>query len=282
MLSYEATKHFRLFKNPFSADISGADDIFMSEEHRYIEAAMLDAARHQGFLAIVGQVGSGKSVIRKKAVMELEKDGKVRLIYPRIIDKTRVTASSLCDAIVLDLNPDAKPKTRLEQKSRQVEAALISSAQGGGISCLLIEEAHDLPVPALKLLKRFHEIEHKYQKTLGIILVGQTELGDRLDERVHPEMREVIQRCQVAQIRGLNGNLMDYLRLKFSRSRADVAKIISEDGVQALSERLTVKDGRKSFSIAYPLTVNNYVTRAMNLAAEMGEPIVSAEVINQL
>jgi len=55
----------------------------MSDEHRYIEAAMIDAAKHGGFIAVVGEVGSGKSVIRKKVVSELMKDDNARIIYPR-------------------------------------------------------------------------------------------------------------------------------------------------------------------------------------------------------
>jgi len=49
MISQEAMKHFKIFRNPFIDDIQKDSDVFMSEEHRYIEAAMLDAARHSGF-----------------------------------------------------------------------------------------------------------------------------------------------------------------------------------------------------------------------------------------
>ncbi len=282
VLTGETLRHFKLFRSPFSNDIRDVPDIYMSDEHRYIEAAMIDAARHGGFLAIIGEVGSGKSVIRKKVVAELSKDDSSRIIYPRMIDKTRITAASLCDAIILDLSDEA-PKMRLEQKTRQVEKLLIARSKAGCHVCLMIEEAHDLSVRVLKLLKRFYEIEDGYKKAIGIILIGQPELGGLFNEQDHYEMREVIRRCQVAYIRGLNGNMKDYLTLKFKRINVELKNVITDEAIKALSNRLMDKDQRgKRISNAYPLTVNNHIIRAMNSACEMGEPKVTEDVINAI
>ena len=282
MLTGEAMKHFKLFRNPFQNDIRGVEDIYMSDEHRYIEAAMLDAAKNGGFIAVIGEVGSGKSSIRKKVVAELGKDENTRIIYPRMIDKSQITSASLCDAIIMDLSEE-KPRLRLEQKTRQVEKLLIQRAKADCHVCLIIEEAHDLTIRVLKLLKRFYEIEHGYKKVLGIILIGQPELGDLFNEADHYEMREVIRRCQVAYIRGLNGNLRDYLELKFKRVSADLKNIITDSAISALSKRLKDKDHRqREISKAYPLTVNNQMIRAMNIAFEMGEAKVTEDVINAI
>src|SRR3989304_1978733 len=175
MITQEAMRHFKLFRNPFVDDVQKESDIYMSDEHRYIEAAMLDAARHGGFLAVIGEVGSGKSVMRRKVIEQLRKDGDVIVIFPHIVDKTRLTAASICAAIVMDLS-DEKPKIRLEQKTRQVQKLLLERSKQGYRSVLIIEEAHDMSNDMLKYLKRFYEIEDGYKKLLGIILIGQTEL----------------------------------------------------------------------------------------------------------
>lgn len=279
MITQEAMKHFKIFRNPFIDDIQKDADIFMSEEHRYIEAAMLDAARHGGFLAIIGEVGSGKSVMRRKVIEQLRRDGDVLLIYPQMVDKTRLTAASICDAIIMDIS-DEKPKIKLEQKTRQVQRLLLSRSKNGYRSCLIIEEAHDLNTHTLKYLKRFYELEDGYKKLLGIILIGQTELKHMFNESLHVDMREVIRRCQVAEIQGLNGHIKDYLALKFRRVGADVEKIFTENAIEALSKRLTSKDRQnRTVSHAYPLLVNNYTAKAMNLAYEMGESMVTEDVV---
>lgn len=279
MLNQEAMRHFKLFKNPFIDDVQKDSDIYMSDEHRYIEAAMLDSARHGGFLAVIGEVGSGKSIMRRKIVEQLRRDGDVLVIYPQIVDKTRLNAASICDAIVMDIS-DQKPKIRLEQKTRQVQNLLLDRSKSGYRACLIIEEAHDLNPATLKYLKRFYELEDGYKKLLGIILIGQTELKHYFNEAQHVEMREVIRRCQVAEIKGLNGGMREYLALKLKRVGADIDRIFDKDALDALAKRLTSKDRQdKVVSHAYPLMVNNYTARAMNMAYETGEERVTEAVV---
>lgn len=283
MISQEALRHFKMFRNPFIDDIQKDADIYMSDEHRYIEAAMLDAARHGGFLAVIGEVGSGKSVMRRKVIEQLKKDGDTLVIYPQMIDKTRVNASSICDAIVMDISSE-KPRVKLEQKTRQVQSLLLDRAKSGYRACLIIEEAHDLSVQTLKYLKRFYELEDGYRKLLGIVLIGQTELKHMFDEGTNVDMREVIRRVQVAEIKGLNGHLQEYLSVKLKRVGAKPDDIFSADAYEALSRRLTSteRDGKTKVSHAYPLLVNNYTAKAMNLAYEMGETKVTADVVDAI
>ncbi|OPY17089.1 MAG: hypothetical protein A4E74_01532 [Syntrophus sp. PtaB.Bin075] len=282
VISQEAMRYFKIFRNPFIDDIQKDSDIFMSEEHRYIEAAMMDAARHGGFLAVIGEVGSGKSVMRRKVVEQLKKDGDVIVIFPQMIDKTRVNAASICDAIIMDLS-EQRPRMKLEDKTRQVHRLLLERAKQGFRSVLIIEEAHDLHTNTLKYLKRFYELEDGYRKLLGIILVGQVELKNLFNETTHIEMREVIRRIQTAEIRGLNGNTKDYLAMKFRRVGAKVDDIFDDGAFEALSRRLTTKDRRnQTISHAYPLIVNNYAARAMNMAYEMGEKKVTEAVVMAL
>lgn len=282
MISQEAMKHFKIFRNPFIDDIQKDSDIYMSEEHRYIEAAMMDAAKHGGFLAVIGEVGSGKSVMRRKVVEQLKKDGDVIVIFPQMIDKTRVNAASICDAIIMDLS-EARPSMKLEAKTRQVHKLLLERAKQGFRAVLIIEEAHDLHTNTLKYLKRFYELEDGFRKLLGIILIGQTELKNLFNEQAHIEMREVIRRIQTAEIKGLNGNTRDYLNMKFKRINVKVDDIFEDGAFKAMSRRLTTQDRmNKNISHAYPLMVNNYAARAMNMAYEMGEKKVTEAVVMAL
>ncbi|MFB3926395.1 MAG: ExeA family protein [Syntrophales bacterium] len=283
VITEETKRHFRLFKSPFINDVLEEKDIYMSDEHHYIEAAMIDAAKHAGFLAVVGEVQSGKSIMRRKVVLQLQREGNVRVIFPQIVDKDRVTAASLCDAIIHDISSET-PRMKLEDKSRQVLRLLLARHKQGSRHCIIIEEAHDLNYKVLKLLKRFYEMEDGYTKLLGIILIGQPELKDKLDEDVHQDMREVIRRIQIAEIRGLNGNIKDYMALKFKRVGAKIDDIFTDEAIAALSKRLTDRDGRtgKTISRAWPGLVNNYAAKAMNLACQMGCDKVTEDVVMEI
>ena len=278
-----ALKHFKLFRDPFLNDVQKAGDIHMDDDRHYIEAAMMDAATYSGFLAIVGEVGSGKSTIRKRVIEQLRAAGDVHIVYPEILDKERVGSGSLCDAIVMSISSE-KPKIKHEQKARQVRGLLLERTQNNSRVCLVIEEAHRLSVPAFKTLKQLHEMEDTtgYRKLLGIILIGQSELGGLLDERYHPEMREVIRRCQVARIHGLQ-SIGKYAEKKLGAVGGKIENIIDAEALELLGKRLVAKDEQlRSFSTAYPLTVNHYLARAMNLAYEMGESKVTADVVQAI
>lgn len=284
MISQEALRHFKVFRNPFMDDIQRDADVYMSDEHRYIEAAMIDAAKHGGFLAVIGEVGSGKSVMRRKVVETLKRDSDTLIIYPQMIDKGRLTAASICDAIIQDVSSE-RCKCKLEDKTRQVQRLLLDRIKSGYKACLIVEEAHDLKTQTLKYLKRFYELEDGYRKLLGIVLIGQTELKHMFNEAQNVDMREVIRRVQVAEIRGLNGHLREYLEVKFRRVGVKQLSDIFDDGAfPAMSQRLTStsRDGKTKISHAYPLTVNNYTARALNMACEMGEAKVTAEVIEAM
>jgi len=281
MLSHDALRHFKLFRNPFFEEVRAADDVFISQEMRFILTAMRDTARNQGILAVIGDSGAGKSVLRRLMTSELNRDGEVAIIMPRIFDKTRVTAGGLCDAIIADTS-DEDPRRSLEAKARQVERILRASAQGGRRNVLVIEEAHDLTIPVLKYLKRFWEMEDGgFGSLLGIILVGQSELGEKLDERRHYEAREFIRRCLVVELTPLANDIEAYLTHKFQRAGGDVGRVLADGAVQAMQRRLSRLDRRtgKNVSVAYPLAVHNLLVKSMNAAVELGEQLVTPEII---
>ena len=278
MLSDLAMRHFSIKENPFRDEIRGLEDIYLSEDHRYIHASMLEAAQGGGFLAVVGEVGSGKSVMRQLMEEELRGDKEHAIVSVASIDKGRVTVSSLCDSVILDLSRE-RPRGTIERKSRQVEEILRARAREGVSASMIIEEAHDLRISSLKALKRFYEITYGFRRTLGIILIGQPELSDMLNESINYDAREVIRRIQVARIGGLDGSLSAYVEHKFGRKGMKADSFIEPKAIDVLARRLV--DERK-VSHAHPLTVNNLLTHALNEAARYGEKRVTVDIIRGL
>lgn len=269
MLTREAMKEFKLFKNPFVGDINSIKDIYLGTDHIYIRETMIMAAKNGGFVAVYGEVGSGKSTMRKAVVELLQLDG-IKVIFPVIIDKSRISPASLIDAIIMDISEES-PKRSLEAKTRQALRLLRNRAAAGMKQVLMIEEAHLLNIGAFKALKQIYELEEGFRKLISIVLIGQSELQYRLDEATFPELREVIRRCVVAEIKGVNGKVKEYLTHKFKSCGVKLEQIFSGDDVYAAIEN--------RLAGAYPLSVNNLVARAINTAAEIGEERVTVDVI---
>jgi len=285
MLSLQAFKKFGLAQDPFTGDVLKNEDVFLTDDTRFVAEYMLSSAKIGGMVALVGESGSGKSTIRRYVVDRIQQEGhKVKIIAPRSIDKTRLSASSICDAIITDCSA-TPPRRSLEAKARQVEKILMASSESGYSHVLMIEEAHDLTVQTLKYLKRFWELEYGFKKLLSIMLIGQSELKSKLDESRNWEAREVIRRMEVLEINPLasGDDVARYLGVKFERLGKERAKIVDDSGCAALAARLVRRTRTDvSYSVALPLLVNNWTRRAMNAAAELGADCVDAEVVNSL
>ncbi|MCW9058736.1 MAG: AAA family ATPase [Gammaproteobacteria bacterium] len=280
MLTQNARRHFTLFRDPFQDDVQGPEDVFLSDEHRYVREAMFTTAKHGGFLAVIGESGAGKTVLRRDLIDRIRREEHpITCIQPRIIDKERLTAGSICDAIIADLSQE-RPRRSLEAKARQIEQLLTGSSRAGNNHVLLIEEAHDLAVPTLKYLKRFYELEDGFRKLLSIILIGQPELKGKLDERQNWQAREVIRRCEIAELLPLGGDLEGYLKLKLNRLNKGLDDVFEKDAFDAIRARLThMRGAKEGIGMHYPLVVNNMVVKCLNLAAEVGSARVSSEIV---
>ena len=287
MLSSQAKKHFNLFRDPFVDDVQGPEDLFLSADQRYVREAMYQAARQGGWLiAVVGESGSGKTTLRRETIDRVGREGlQVNVIQPKAFDKGLLNASHICHAILADVRPSERPKRSLEALARQVERALIESSRSGMSHVLMIEEAHDLNIQTLKYLKRFWEMEDGFKKLLSIVLIGQPELREKLNERQYFEAREVIRRCEIVELMPLDGNVGDYLALKMRRIGSALEALLEADAVDAIrTHPALLRTGRgpsrnQTVSLVYPLVVNNLVTKALNRAAYLGAPQVTADIV---
>lgn len=288
-LTPAARKHFGLFRNPFVDDITSAEDIFMSPDIRFCREAMWDAAKHGGFCAIVGESGSGKSTLREEMHERIKRENApVIVIEPYVLameendgkGKT-LKSSQIAETIISTLDPTASVKRTPHARFKQVHDLLKASYKSGNSHVLLIEEAHCLPIATLKHLKRFLELKDGFARLLGAILIGQPELKLRLSDR-NPEVREVVQRCEVVELGPLDRHVEGYVKHKLSRVNAKPEEIFEADAFDAIRTKLSrAPRGGKvgEISICYPLVVNNLLARAMNNAASIGVEKVNGELI---
>lgn len=283
-------KAFGLFRDPFD-ELSCAQDMWVSPDIRYVREVMYQTARHGGFLAVEGESGAGKSTLRRDLVNRvIENKDQVLIMEPYVLASEdsdlkgkSLKSTHIAESMMAALSPLAKPKNSPEARFAQLHKALKESHAAGYRHCLVIEEAHSLPIATLKHLKRILELEVGFTKLVSIIMIGQPELGVKLSER-NADVREVVQRCERVTLSPVEGaRLEEFLAFRFDRAGKALAEVVDASGIQAIAARLS-QPGRRggqdeAVSLLYPLAIGNLVIAAMNLATQLGVPVVTADVV---
>lgn len=287
-VSQTTCRHFGLSCDPFSRELQSQADVYHCPDIVYVREAMWAVANHGGFLAVIGESGAGKTTVLDDLCDRiLTEHQPVVVIRPDVVNLmqrntggTVMRARDLQEAVIYGLDPTAVIKRSSQARGGQVKASLLAAYEAGQKVCLVIDEAHDLPAPTLKHLKRLLEIKQGFKRLLSIILLGQTELALRLSEHA-PDIREVVQRIEVVTLEPLDEALDSYLAFKLKAAGVDLADVFTRDGLDALAQRLKIGQANER-SVAYPLAIHNLSGAALNTAAQIGAPIVDADVVMEV
>jgi len=288
VLTPQARRHFSLFRNPFDGPVSSDEQMFVGDEFAYVREAAWQAAQTAGFVAIVGESGAGKTTVLEDLEARLERgNDRVILIKPSVVgmeenDTTGKTLKSadVLHAIVAQLAPDIPMPQTMSARTLRAKKLLAASASMGNRHLLVIEEAHSMPNATLKHLKRMHELREGRSNLLGILLLAQPELKRRLADGLRDgTLREVAQRCEVVELLPLDGDIKPYLERRAAAAGARLAKLVDDEGIEQLRQRLTRRTDRGAVSMCYPLAVGNLLVMSLNAAAAIGAPIVTADIV---
>lgn len=292
-LTPAAKKKFKLFKDIFTEELRDATELYSNPDINYVLEAMWQCIKgNSTFIAITGQSGAGKTTLHDKTLDRIESERTPTIVIkPYVIGaeaddikgKT-LKASHIATAILRAIAPSVNPKRSIEALYQQIHSILKESSRAGYHHVILIEEAHSLPLPTLKHLKRFIELKNGFTPLLSVILIGQDELKIKLAEN-NPEVREVVQRCEIVTLDAFTQMQMrDYLQHRCKSAGRNLSDFIDESGLDAICEKLTRSVGRnkQQESLLYPLAIGNLMIGALNLAAEVGEDVVTRQVVMEV
>ena len=138
-------------------------------------------------MVLTGEVGTGKTTLLQCLLEELN-DGHTRsALLCDLTGGPRDLLRSLCQDIGLTLPKE----TDIQDYLISLNEFLLESYQKGDNVAVIIDEAQNLSAEVLERVRLLSNFETRQDKLLQIVLVGQPELSNRLNE---PELRQLKQR----------------------------------------------------------------------------------------
>lgn len=181
------TQYFQFTEQPFSI-APNPRFLFMSPRHQEGFAHLLyGIGQGGGFVALTGEVGTGKTTLCHCLLQQLPEDVDIALILNPRVNPVELLAA-LCDE--LQIAYPAKT-LRLKLMVDIINKYLLAAYARGRRTVVMIDEAQNLSFDVLEQVRLLTNLETSQTKLLQIILVGQPELTALLAK---DDLRQLAQR----------------------------------------------------------------------------------------
>jgi general secretion pathway protein A len=185
----------------------------------------------RGFTLLLGDAGTGKTTLVRTVLAELKPD-QVECV---LLSNPTLTRAEFLEFLTegFKLSPEAAhSKVKLLEELRQ---HLQARHAAGQLTALVLDEAQSLPYELLEEVRLLSNIEESSTKLLNVVLAGQPELADRLNESELRQLKQRISlRCELGPL-----DLPDtaaYIAGRLRIAGGNPIEILSREAVTAIHE----------------------------------------------
>ncbi len=221
-------KFFGLKENPFNVN---PDPRYLFLTHHTQEALACltyGIETRKGFILLTGEVGTGKTTLINKLLEWLHKER----VSTAFVFNPRLSVSQFFDFMMADFGIpfESRQKGQMLMKLNQW---LLERYQAGERAVLIVDEAQNLSPQMLEEIRLLTNLETSTEKLLQIVLSGQPELEQKLNQ---PQMRQLRQRITLrAKTRQLTvGETSGYIQERLRIAGAENSDIFSPEAVEAI------------------------------------------------
>lgn len=178
--------HFGLNELPFTLTPNTHYYYGLPTHRQALDVLNVALQTGEGFIKVIGEVGTGKTLVCRKLLNELPEEF-VSAYIPNPYLSPNELRKAVAAELSIDIDADADPQTF----TQKIQEQLISINQARQSVVLIIDEAQALPVESIEALRLFTNLETESRKLMHVVLFAQPELDDKLNL---PELRQLKQR----------------------------------------------------------------------------------------
>jgi len=221
-------KFFGLKENPFNVNPDPRYLFLTPHTQEALACLTYGIETRKGFILLTGEVGTGKTTLINKLLEWLHKER----VFTAFVFNPRLSVSQFFDFMMADFGIPCESHQK-GQMLVKLNQWLLDRYQAGERAVLIVDEAQNLSPQMLEEIRLLTNLETSTEKLLQIVLAGQPELEQKLNQ---PQLRQLRQRITLrAKTRQLTleetrGYIEERMRIAGSANR----DIFSPGAVEAV------------------------------------------------
>jgi type II secretory pathway predicted ATPase ExeA len=217
----------------------------------------------KGITMLLGEAGTGKTTVIRTAIERQTK--RVWFVH---IPNPALTRDEFVEMLAAKFELSDQARTSKASLLRELEALLLQRRAADETTVLIIDEAQSLPHDLLEEVRLLANIETNEEKLLSVIIAGQPELSERLnDDSLRQLKQRVALRCELGVL-GL-AETAAYLAGRIRAAGGVGAQVFTREAVTLIHER----------SSGIPRTINVLADNALLSAFAVGERPVTRQTV---
>lgn len=256
--------HFGLTELPFTLTPNTNFFLGLEPHHEALAVLMTALKSGEGFIKVVGEVGTGKTLLCRKLLNEIP-DHFVTAYIPN----PYLNPDELRRAVAVELGVKQAQRMSVQLLTQRIQARLLELHAKGHSVVLILDEAQALPSESLEALRLFTNLETETRKLLQVVLFSQPELDERLSEKRFRQLRQRITFSY--KLRAMNATEVT----QYIQHRMQVA---GYKGASLFSDGLCKKIARASKGI--PRVVNILCHKVLMLSYGQGHYRITRKQLN--
>jgi len=242
--------------------------LFLTAQHREALSALeYGLSTAKGVTALIGEAGTGKTTLLLTA-LESERCQSVSFVY---LMNPALTRAEFVRTLSMQFRLSARAANSKVVFLQELGEVLRERRSQGQISALVIDEAQGLSAEILEEIRLLANFETATEKLLPLVLAGQPELRDRLNEPGFRQLKQrVTLRCETAPFNV--SETVQYISHRIRIAGGDPTRVFTREAVMLVHNQ----------SRGIARTISVMCDNALLTACGLGRQEVDSQIVHEV
>jgi general secretion pathway protein A len=258
---------YRLRELPFELTANPRYLFFSARHREALSNLEYGLSTSKAVTVLIGEAGTGKTTLLRAALQSEECRG-VRCVC---VNNPALTRAEFIEMLARQFQCSAEAARSKTVLLEELERSVRERRIKGQTTALVIDEAQSLSIELLEEVRLLANIETASEKLLPLVLAGQPELADRLnDPRLRQLKQRVALRCELTPFE--LPETATYIASRIRTAGGQASRLFTREAVQLIHE----------FSRGIPRAISVMCDNALLSGMALGRQPVDREIVNEV